>query len=82
LVLCSDLTKTRQKAQIGDIEICLDTVEGLGDFIEAEKLVADDSEYQPVIDELWALFDEIGVSRDNEVTDGYDVLMNKRLGKE
>ena len=81
-VLYSDLTKTRQKAQIGDIEICLDTVEGLGDFIEAEKLVADDAEYQPVIDELWALFDEIGVSRDNEVTDGYDVLMNKRLGKE
>ena len=80
-VLYSDLTKTRQKAQMGDIEICLDTVDGLGDFIEAEKLVADDAEYQMVIDELWTLFDSIGIDRDDEVTDGYDVLINKKLGK-
>lgn len=80
-VLYSDLTKTRQKAQMGDIEICLDTVDGLGDFIEAEKLVADDAEYQAVIDELWAQFDNIGIDRKDEVTDGYDVLMNKKLGK-
>jgi adenylate cyclase class 2 len=77
--LFSDLTKTRQKAKIGEIEICLDTVEGLGMFIEAEKLTADDVEYQAVIDELWAVFESLGVSRKNEVTDGYDVLMNKKL---
>ena len=64
-----------------NIEICLDTVDGLGDFIEAEKLVADDAEYQAVIDELWAQFDNIGIDRKDEVTDGYDVLMNKKLGK-
>lgn len=77
--LFSDLTKTRQKAQMGDIEICIDTVDGLGTFIEAEKLTADDVDYQTVIDELWAVFSSLGVSRANEVTDGYDVLMNKKL---
>lgn len=81
-VLYSDLTKIRQKAQVDDIEICLDTVDGLGTFIEAEKLVEDQADYQMVIDELRGLFDEIGVHRDDEVTDGYDVLMNKKLGKE
>lgn len=77
--LFSDLTKTRQKAQIGDIEICLDTVDGLGSYIEAEKLTADDVDYQLVIDELWDVFVSLGVGHQDEVTDGYDVLMNKKL---
>lgn len=75
----SDLTKTRQKAKLTDIEICMDTVEELGTFIEAEKLTADDVDYQAVIDELWVVFEALGISRDDEVTDGYDVLMNKKL---
>jgi adenylate cyclase class 2 len=78
-VLYSDLTKTRQKANIGEIEICLDAVENLGTFIEAEKLTAGDVDYDAVIGELWVIFESLGISRDDEVTDGYDVLMNKKL---
>jgi adenylate cyclase class 2 len=78
-VLYSDLTKTRQKAHIGEIEICLDTVDGLGTFIEAEKLTTEDADYEAVIEELWAIFTSLGVSPEDEVTDGYDVLMNKQL---
>ena len=77
--LFSDLTKTRQKAQLGDIEICLDSVESLGAFIEAEKLTSDDVDYQVIVDELWAVFDTLGISRADEVTDGYDVLMNNKI---
>jgi adenylate cyclase class 2 len=73
------LTKTRQKAKLTDIEICLDTVDGLGMFIEAEKLTADDVDYQSVIDELWIILETLGLSRADEVTDGYDVLMNRHL---
>lgn len=80
--LYSDLTKTRQKAHVGDIEICLDSVKDLGEFIEAEKLTDDDVDYQNVIDELWRLLRGFGVNYDDEVTDGYDTLMNKKLGKE
>ena len=75
----TNLTKTRQKAHITDIEICVDTVEGLGTFIEAEKLTADDADYQAVVDELWVIFETLGITRGDEVTDGYDVLMNKKL---
>jgi adenylate cyclase class 2 len=75
----SDLTKTRQKANIGDIEICLDIVEGLGVFIEAEKLTTDDADYDSVLRELWAIFESLGIRHEDEVADGYDVLMNKHL---
>jgi adenylate cyclase class 2 len=77
--LYSDLTKTRQKAHFGDIELCIDTVDGLGTFIEAEKLTADEVDYEAIIRELWAVFDSLGVKPEDEVTDGYDVLMNKKL---
>ncbi len=77
-----ELTKTRQKTHIGDIEVCLDGVDGLGDFIEAEKLTEDDADYQATVDELWTLFEELGVARVDEVSDGYDTLMSKKLGKE
>ncbi|HET8884125.1 MAG TPA: class IV adenylate cyclase, partial [Candidatus Saccharimonadales bacterium] len=53
----SDLTKTRQKARIGDIEICIDQVDQLGDFVEAEKMTADDADYQAVVDELWTVLE-------------------------
>lgn len=77
--LFSDLTKTRQKAYVDDIEICLDYIEGLGAFVEAEKLTADEVEYQEVVEELWAVLEQCGASRLNEVTDGYDVLMNAHI---
>jgi len=77
--LFSDLTKTRQKSHINEIEICLDYVEGLGYFVEAERLTADDVDYGEVVNGLWLLLESFGVSRSDEVTDGYDVLMNKHL---
>lgn len=75
-----DITKTRQKAKRGDVEICVDTVDGLGDFIEAEKLTDEDADYEAVVAELWQLFAELGLSRDDQVTDGYDVLLRKLQG--
>lgn len=79
--LFSDLTKTRQKAHINEIEICIDHVHDLGYFVEAEKLTANEVDYSEVVAGLWALLESLGVSRENEITDGYDVLMNKKLAK-
>lgn len=76
----SDLTKTRQKAHMGDIEICIDTVGELGDFIEVEKLTGEDVDYASVAEELWAVLEGFGVAREDHVTDGYDVLMRKHDG--
>lgn len=74
----SDLTKTRRKAHMGDIEICIDTVDGLGDFVEVEKLTGDDVNYDDVVVELWQVLTQLGVQPEDEVNDGYDVLMNKK----
>lgn len=77
--LFSDLTKTRQKAHVGEIEICIDYIEALGAFVEAEKLTADDVNYELVVEELWTILEQFGATRQDEVTDGYDVLMKKHL---
>lgn len=76
----SDLTKTRQKAHKGEFEICIDTIQGLGDFIEVEKLTGEDADYNFVAEELWTVLEGFGVLRTDHVTDGYDVLMRKYEG--
>jgi adenylate cyclase class 2 len=76
--LYSDLTKTRQKAKYNGIEICVDDVEKLGVFIEAEKLTNEDADSQSVVDELWAELGKFNVNRSDAVFDGYDVLLNRK----
>lgn len=74
----SDLTKTRQKAKVGEIEMCVDDVDGLGTYIEAEKLCADDADYDTVAAELWAFLADLGVTQADKETLGYDVLLKRR----
>lgn len=69
--------KTRRKARIGDIEFCIDEVEALGSFVEVEKLTDENANYETVTDELWAVFEQFGITREDQVYDGYDVLMKK-----
>lgn len=75
----SDVTKTRRTSKINDIELCIDSVDGLGEFIEAEKLTGEDAEYEAVERELWQTLAIAGVDRSDQVTDGYDVLMRRAL---
>ncbi len=39
-----NVKKTRQKAYFNEYEICLDQVEGLGSFIELEKMTEENAE--------------------------------------
>ncbi len=75
----ADVTKVRRKGKVDDIELCLDEVEGLGIFIEAEKLCRDDVNGDTVREELWRIFSSLGISRDDEVIKGYDVLIREKL---
>lgn len=77
--LFNDLTKIRRKAKIGAIELCVDEVENLGTFIEAEKLCADDVDGDAVRNELWRLLEQFAISKKDEVTKGYDILMREKL---
>ena len=79
--LYSDLTKIRRKAKAGDIELCYDEVPGLGSFIELEKLCPDDVDLDKVVQELWDMAKQLGVSKTDKETSGYDVLMRQKEGK-
>ncbi len=76
----SDLTKIRRKGHSGDIEICYDEVPGLGVFIEAEMLTADDADHDKVVAELWGLMHKLGIGKNDEVHEGYDVLERRMRG--
>lgn len=76
--LYSDLTKTRRKAAVGDIEICFDVVDGLGAYIEVEKLVDKNADGDAVRAELWQLLTMLGISRDDQEELGYDVLLKRK----
>ena len=73
----SDVSKTRQTGKLDDIEVCIDSVEGLGDFMELERLAGENADPATITDDLWRIMAELGVSRQDEVTDGYDILMKK-----
>jgi adenylate cyclase, class 2 len=74
----SYVEKYRQKCKYQHYEICLDEVKDLGSFIEVEKMV-EDSEADGVQGELLTFLETLGVSKNNQVFDGYDVLMHKKL---
>jgi adenylate cyclase, class 2 len=79
--LFNDLTKHRRKTNHQDYEICFDEVEGLGTFIEVEKMCDETADSSAVREELWQLLSSLGVKRENEVTKGYDILMREKLDK-
>ena len=70
--------KKRQIAHYKDIEICLDEVEGLGTFIELEKIVPE-NEAEKTQQELYALLAQLEVIESDIVRKGYDILMLEKF---
>ena len=73
----SDVSKTRQTGKLNDVEICIDSVEGLGDFMELEQLADENADPAAITDDLWRIMAGLGISHQDEVADGYDILMKK-----
>lgn len=73
--LYTEITKVRRKAQVGNIEICYDEVPGLGTFVEAEKLCAEDTDNTAVEAELWEFLEGLGLQKADQEFSGYDVLL-------
>ncbi len=74
--------KRRIKTNVGEIEVVLDIVEHLGNFIEAEKIVKleDINERIKVQEELFAFLETLGVSKEDRVVDGkYDIMLYEKL---
>lgn len=71
--------KFRRTAHFKDYEICLDEVTDLGLFIEVEKFSDDDPDM--VRDELYNFLISLGVSKEDEVNEGYDILIMRNSEK-
>lgn len=68
-----EVHKKRQRGKYGDYEICLDEVEGLGFFIEVEKMSDEDG--KKVQDELFNFLKKLGIEDEDRVLIGYDSLV-------
>ena len=75
--------KKRVKTKVGDIEIVLDSVEDLGEFIEAERIVKNEnhSDRKKVQEELFQFLATLGVQKEDHVVDGkYDIMLYEKFG--
>lgn len=75
----AQVNKLRRKARAGDLEICVDEVEGLGSFVEVEKITAEDPE--AVQAELLDFLIKLGVDVSQRERVGYDILYVQKYGK-
>lgn len=70
-----EVKKNRRKGKLGEYEICLDTVDELGNFVELEKLAPEDADPDAVREALFKTLESLGLSREDEETRGYDTQM-------
>lgn len=73
------IRKTRQIATYKGLELCVDEVDGLGSFVEVEKLAEDDASVDEVQDALWLLLEQLGVHPRDRIYKAYDTLMRAHL---
>jgi adenylate cyclase, class 2 len=66
--------KKRQTTHCDGYEICLDEVEGLGAFIELEK-IAEEKDAGHIQKQMLEFLISLGISPDDQVKKGYDILM-------
>ena len=75
----AEVHKTRRKMKYNDYEICVDEVEGLGNFIEVEKF--SDEPGDKIQAELFEFLKGLGISESDRVMHGYDTLIWEREHK-
>ncbi len=72
------LRKSRQVAHYQGLELCFDEIEGLGSFVEVEKLVDEDVDVDIIQSQLWKLLVDLGIHPKDRIHKGYDTLMKER----
>jgi len=69
--------KVRETTRYNGCAICVDEVEDLGSFIEMEKL-AEGGDSVKIQEELFKFFLSLGISPEDRVWSGYDILMMEK----
>lgn len=72
------LNKLRQKGKKDGMTICLDEVEGLGSFLEVEKMVEESADSSAIQSELFGLLQTLGAKTEDRIEVGYDTLMYQK----
>jgi adenylate cyclase class 2 len=67
-------TKKRRKGKYNNWEICVDEVEGLGNFVEVEQL-SEDGDSEQIQKELFNFLQGLGITEADREHFGYDVLI-------
>jgi predicted adenylyl cyclase CyaB len=76
--------KKRIKTKYKGMEIVLDKVKHLGEFIEAEKIVKhkDHEARKKVQEELFDFLETLGITKEDRVIDGkYDIMLWEKMNK-
>ena len=73
--LVTRVVKTRRSAQADGITIVVDDVEGLGQFVELEVLVATTEEVEHALSSISQLCTKLGISKEWEEERKYDELL-------
>ena len=72
-----EVQKKREHGKLGEINICLDSIEGLGDYLELE-VVSDN--VQDGKSKINILLQKLDFSEDQIIHDGYVAMLFKRQG--
>lgn len=71
--------KTRREFRLDGVTLCLDTVEGLGEFLELETLAADGGSREAEVGRLLGLLDRLGIGREQLTRTSYlEMLIAKK----
>lgn len=71
--------KIRRTGECEGFHVCIDSIEGLGDFIELEQM-AQESEAEAIQTRMRSFLSSLRIPSHDEVTKGYDILMIEKRG--
>jgi adenylate cyclase class 2 len=77
------VNKKRIKTNFNTMEIVIDTVENLGEFIEVERIVNEDNPQvrQKIQEELLDFLTELGISKEDHLAGSkYDIMLYEKYG--
>ena len=66
--------KVREEGVLDDMHICLDQVEGLGAFVEIERMVTSHDEIEKAREQSLVFLTGLGITEKDLQTVGYDIL--------
>jgi adenylate cyclase, class 2 len=72
------ITKTRRTTDVGEYEVCIDEVEGLGSFIEVEKLLEHEEDTEETVAMMKVFLESLGVAAEDIGVKRYDVQVLER----